>query len=145
MDKALRQKFGLSGKPIKCVKLYRKEMDFDHQETKAHPATAAWVYITADGKLGQAQTYSGNLGRNFNSDSSIYPMPGEKELKKRLKGYEEVTEELPGSECFELVTPGQEDMEGGEETEGTDTTTPEDQAADELVNGTPAAEETPAQ
>lgn len=141
MDKAIRQKFGLVGGKIKVTKVYRKEMDFDHADTKNHPGTGAWIFITTDGKLGQANTYSGNLGRNYSLQTS--DMPDEKSLKKRLKEYKEVTDLAtePGGDVFELVgnTPAP--------TPETPAATPPvpteeekaDEAAEEIVDGTTPA------
>lgn len=103
VDKNVRQKYGINGKAVKVVKLYRKGMDFDHAETRENPGTGAWIGVTPDGKMVQAQTYSGNLGRNYSPQ--LYDLPDQKSLDKRLKAYTPVTEINPtdGSDCFEIV------------------------------------------
>lgn len=127
MEKSLRQKFGIQGTPIKCTKLYRKSMDFDHAETRENPGTGAWVYITPDGQWGQAQTYSGNLGRNYSPQ--LYPMPDGKSKEKRLKPYVEVVDPsaIAGGDCFELV--GQEATDAPN-TDPVDAPAPDQENAD---------------
>lgn len=103
MDKNSRKKYGQTGQAIQCTKLYRKSMGFDHPETAANPGTGAWIFITPDGKWGQAQTYSGNLGKHYSPQ--LYEMPDEKSKGKRLKSYTEVVDPsaVAGGDCFQLV------------------------------------------
>jgi hypothetical protein len=91
-QKALRAKFGVKQTPIQATQAFKKVMPFDHEGTE----TRSWILITPDNKIVRANLYNGQAGKNFNPDDSTRDKPvSEKDMKRALKGYEEV----PVEEC----------------------------------------------
>jgi hypothetical protein len=114
-SKTLRKQFGIARAPLAIspdAKVYRKDMEFDHAETKAE----SWVVLDPKlvhpdfsksaevGTLIRANTYNGNLGEKAIqlNPSNCRDIPETKELTKKLKGYTEVAI----SECPFVVISG---------------------------------------
>lgn len=94
--KAQRQLFGVTGQPIRAVRVLSKPMAFDHKATEAR----SWIIVTPEGTIIRANSYNGGLGRNFDPNAAgvSHPLPSdEKAQKKAFKGYEDVQgNALPG-------------------------------------------------
>jgi hypothetical protein len=89
--KANRTKFGVTGKPVRAIRAFRKDMDFDHKDTK----TESWILITPENTLVRANLYNGQAGKNFDPKTLTHPAPADtKELNRKLKGYTEVSVNL---------------------------------------------------
>lgn len=97
--KQLRAMFGLATGPITGTAVYKKDMEFDHPNIQ----TNSWIVIDDRSKtLVHANTYDGRLGRNYDPAVFTHPIPADaKDLRKKLKGYTQVTTDLP--EVFKLV------------------------------------------
>ena len=91
-NKALRLKFGVSMAPIAATRVYRKPMDFDHKNVD----TQSWILITPDNKIVRANSYDGNLKKNYDAKQFTHEVPltngeiDEKALTRKLKGYTQV-------------------------------------------------------
>lgn len=86
VSKEDRKKFGVTGQPIKAEKVYRRKMNFDHDNVEAQ----SWVLISGNQRV-HANTYNGNAGRRFDPTKSTHDLPEDEALDKLLEGYEEVS------------------------------------------------------
>lgn len=94
--KALRKKFGVTMKAIPCSRAFRRQMPFDHGNVDTQSfilvndqATALPDGKPCNGSRTHVNVYNGETGIGFNADKATYDRGDEKNLKKKLKGYEE--------------------------------------------------------
>lgn len=122
---SLRSVLGLSQSKMEAVKVYRKDMAFDHADVKAE----SWIVVTPDGNRVHANTYDGNLGRNFDASQFTYPIPEPKAWAKKLKGYTEV----PTSSCpFVISATGTPTPEAPNTDEATDADVADTESTDDI-------------
>lgn len=123
--KQLRAIFGLASGPITGTAVYKKDMEFDHPNIQ----TNSWIVINDQNKtLVHANTYDGRLGRNYDPTVFTHAIPTDaKDLRKKLKGYTQVTTDLP--EVFRLI--GGEELTPLAEVAQVEALTPETEETEE--------------
>ena len=137
-----RDRLGYLSAPVQAKKVFFRPLNnFDHAETLNHPQTGAWIVVLADESIMRANTYSGNLGRNYTPQTA--PKPDEKQWKKWTRDYDEV----PVANCpFAVAVAAAEtpkvEPPVGEEPKSEEPTESKtgDELVDELIEGeTPQA------
>jgi hypothetical protein len=93
--KTVRLQLGTLPGPITATRAFSKPIG--DAESFAGKVGQSWVVLTPEGRMVRANTYDGNLGKKFSvtdHNSEVIPSD-EKVLTKKLKGYTEVTSDLP--------------------------------------------------